>query len=518
MKKLLYIPCAALLALALPAAALDPGTRVAVTKGTKLPAKEGASIPASEGDAKVQEEQKDTGKETSRNFNVDALVLYGQYNRILWDAGITQSFDTFTYQLNSDFSRSNDFGYKNSRFYDNEIGFSGTADLTENWRLTPEVEVSNESHGMFRNLFFNREEKDRIVLNIKNTYQPRPFRWDFNVSGIYFIHRFDTSLLPDIYTLRPYHSSDFYKAGAEIGWQYIISAANKLSFKSKFAHYFYSGPSDNDTYTENELIWNFNMGESFKFGLGPLYAYNRDGGHFISGKVEAATVNIKFVSVKASYLYELVPFAPENYYFDQRYVKPNYSLSPGRGHHATLVVGVDANRTSDRPFYLKKVKCKATGTFLTSDRYYSYFSLPEQVLAPHQMKIAEAQAQGEAALGFAIYAAYAELGARYQYSYFYASDYVTYQPEHTAGGYLKLEVWRFETEFSTSYRGRMHASPFMDLTMRPALTGSFHLQFRVYESFFLYGRIDNIYNSKFSTVYGYPEQGRTIIAGLRINI
>jgi outer membrane cobalamin receptor len=64
----------------------------------------------------------------------------------------------------------------------------------------------------------------------------------------------------------------------------------------------------------------------------------------------------------------------------------------------------------------------------------------------------------------------------------------------------------------------MHASPFMNITMRPALTGSLHLQVRVYESFFLYGRIDNIYNSKFSTVYGYPEQGRTIIAGLRIII
>ncbi|HOD14058.1 MAG TPA: hypothetical protein PLA65_11340 [Spirochaetota bacterium] len=518
MKKLLLVPCAALIALALPAAALDTGGTAAATRDAKLPAKEEAARPAAEGGAVVREGDSGKKEEKSRNFNVDALILYGQYNRILWDAGITQSFDTFTYQLNSDFSRSNDYGYKNSRFYDNEIGFSGTADLSENWKFTPEAEVSNESHGMFRNPFYNREEKDRIILNIKNTYQPRPFRWDFNLSGIYFIHRFDTSLFPDVYTYRPYHSSDFYKAGAEIGWQYIISAANKVSFNSKFAQYFYSGPSDNDTYTANELIWNFNVGEYFKFGLGPLYAYNRDGGHFVSGRIEASTVNLKFVSVTASYLYDLTPFTPENYYFNQRYVRPYYSLSPGRGHHATLVVGVDANRTSDRPFYVKKVKCRATGTFLTSDRYYSFFSLPEQVLAPHQMKIAEAQAQGEAALGLAIYAAYVELGARYQYSYFYASDYVTYQPEHTAGGYVKLEVWRFETEFSTSYRGRMHSNPFMDVTMRPALIGSLHLQVKVYESFYLYGKIDNIYNGKFSTVYGYPEQGRTIIGGLRISI
>jgi len=58
----------------------------------------------------------------------------------------------------------------------------------------------------------------------------------------------------------------------------------------------------------------------------------------------------------------------------------------------------------------------------------------------------------------------------------------------------------------------------MDVTMRPALIGSLHLQVKVYESFYLYGKIDNIYNGKFSTVYGYPEQGRTIIGGLRISI
>ena len=116
---------------------------------------------------------------------------------------------------------------------------------------------------------------------------------------------------------------------------------------------------------------------------------------------------------------------------------------------------------------MKKLKCKAVGTFLTNDHYYSFFSLPEQALAPHQMKIAEAQATGEAAIGFALYSAYAELGAKYEYSYYYASGYVTYRPEHTAGGYVRMAVWRFETEYSTSYRGVMQSCPFIKVTMRP---------------------------------------------------
>jgi hypothetical protein len=520
MKKMLFIVSAALAAFAFIALASERDDTAALTESVKIPKQEEPAAPGAAGEA-AGERERDGEKGTEknpRNFNIDALMLYGMYNRILWDASVTQSFEDFTYQLNSNFSRSNDFGYRNSRFYDNEFGFTGTAELTDSWKLTPEVEVSNESYGMFRNTYYSREEKDRIVLNIKNTYQPRPFRWDFNVTGIYFVHRLDAALYPDELTSMGYDASDFYKFGAEIGWQYIISAANKLTFNSKFAQYFYSGRSDNDTYTENALTWNFNVGEYFKFGLGPLYAYNRDGGHFVSGRIDAATINIKFVSLAASYLYEYVPFAPENLYFDQRYVKPGYSLSPGRGHHATLTLGVDASWSGDSAFYVKKLKCKATGTFLTNDHHYSFFSLPEQALVPHQMKIAEAQAVGEAAIGFAVYSAYAELGAKYEYSYFYASDYATYRPEHTAGGYLRLAVWRFETELGTSYRGVMQSCPFMRVTMRPALTGSLHLQVKVYDSIFLYGKIDNIYNSSYSTVFAYPEQGRTVVAGLRIII
>jgi outer membrane cobalamin receptor len=54
--------------------------------------------------------------------------------------------------------------------------------------------------------------------------------------------------------------------------------------------------------------------------------------------------------------------------------------------------------------------------------------------------------------------------------------------------------------------------------MGPAHIGSLSLQFKVLDSFFLYGRIDNLYNTRYSTVAGYPEQGRTIVGGLRIVI
>jgi hypothetical protein len=453
-----------------------------------------------------------------RNVNVDAMALYGQYNRILWSGSITQSVDPFTYQLNSDFRRSNDYGYKNSRYYENDFGFTGSADPTDKLKIMPEVEVKNDSHGLFRNPFYDREEKDKVIVKIKNEYTPMPTRWSLNLGGVYFIHRLDSSLYPDELTARPYHSSDFYKGSAEVGWQYIWSAANKLSFNSKFSHYDYSTRADNDTWVSNEFIWNFNISEYLKFGLGPLYTYNRDRGHFVSGKINAATLNIKHFSANASYQYELVPFAPEDYYFNQRYVKPNYSLMPGKGHHADCNAGIDITNTSSDPFYLKKVKVKGAGSFVTNDRFYSFFSLPEQVLAPYRMNVKQLRARGEATIGFVIYSAYCEMGGRYEYTYSYASSRVTYQPRHAAGGYLRVAVWRFETELNNAYRSRVDASPFISKTIGPTFIGSLSLQFRILESFYIYGRIDNLYNCKTGTVYGYPEQGRTVIGGLRIVI
>jgi hypothetical protein len=457
-------------------------------------------------------------EKTSRNFNIDAKMLYGQYNSIFWTGSILQNFDKFTYQLNSNFTRSNDFGHKNSRYYNNEAGFTGDAEITNIWKFTPELSVGNVSYGLFRNLFYNREEKDEVFVKLKNEIKSMPNRWEINVGGVYFIHRLDSPLYQDAGLLRPYHSSDFYKANAEIVWEYIWSAANKLRFNSKFFNYTYSARSNDDTVTANELIWNFNISEYFKFGLGPQYIYNRDRGNFISGKIDVATVNVKYIAAGASYVYDMIPFTPEDYYFNQKYVLPCYSLYPGKGHHVNLNVGVEYTASGKDSFYVKKIKFKASGSYVTNDRFYSFFSLPELLLAPHRMKVMQCRARADGGIGFAIYSSYLEIGGKYEYTYSYASDYVTYQPEHQASGYIQFNVWRLEFYFNAGYRSRVHASPFINHTIAKSLVSSCTLQFRVLDSFYLYGKIDNIYNTTYRTVYGYPEPGVIVAGGLRIMI
>jgi outer membrane cobalamin receptor len=134
------------------------------------------------------------------------------------------------------------------------------------------------------------------------------------------------------------------------------------------------------------------------------------------------------------------------------------------------------------------------------------------------MKVMQCRARVDGGLGFSIYSNYLELGGKYEYAYSYASDYVTYQPDHRASGYFNLIVKRFDIQFSTGYRSKLYVSPFTSQTIAWSLIGSLSVQFKVLDTFYLYGRIDNIYNRTYHAVYGYPEPGRTIMGGLRIII
>ncbi|MBN2079198.1 MAG: hypothetical protein JW838_09545 [Spirochaetes bacterium] len=478
------------------------------------------SIAADEGDAVVGGPEKtaksgEGGEAPQRDLSIDATALYGQYHEILWSGSLAQSFRNFSYALESGFNRSDDYGIRNTGFYDHELSFRGDARASK-WRFTPEIEVGNGGRGMFRNPFFDREDRDRVGVKCGAEYRPMPMRWTFDAGGVYFRHRLDSSRFHDVRTLRPYRSSDLYGATLGIGTEYVWSAANRLAFTSNFSHYRYSRRAGDDTFVDNELTWNFNLAGFLKFGIGPLYSYNRDAGHFVSGKAAISTINIKYFFAEASYRYELEPFRPEKYYWDERFVLPNYRLKPGRGHRTEAAVGLDVSREGTGKAYFRSLRMKISGSFMTRDRYHSLFPLPEMVRYPHRMKLAEAGAAGEASLEFAIPHGRIETGGKYEYSYFYADGYVTYRPEHGGGAFLRIEIWRFETDFNLLYRGPVNACPFARVRMDRAFIGSLVLQCRIHDSLYLQGRIDNLFDARYSEVYGYPEPGRTFLGGIRV--
>lgn len=450
-----------------------------------------------------------------RDLSIDATALYGQYHEILWSGSLAQSFPDFSYGLESGFNRSGDYGSRNTGFFDHDLAFTGDARAGK-WRFTPELEVGNGGRGMFRNPFFDREDRDHVGVKCGAEYRPMPMRWTFDAGGVYFRHRLDSSMFRDLRTLRPYRSSDLYGAAAGVGAEYVWSPANRVAFTSNVSHYRYSRRAGDDTFVDNELTWNFNLAGFFKFGIGPLYSYNRDAGHFVSGKAGVSTINIKYFFAEASYRYELEPFRPEKYYWDERFVMPDYRLKPGRGHRAEAAAGLNVSREGSGKAYFSGLRMKVSGSFMTRDRHYSLFSLPELVRYPHRMKLAAAGAAGEASLEFVIPHGRIETGASYEYSYFYASGYVTYRPEHLWGAFLRIEIWRFETDFTTRYRGPVYACPFARVRMDRAFIGSLVLQCRIHESLYLQGRVDNLFDARYSEVYGYPEPGRSFLGGVRV--
>lgn len=459
-----------------------------------------------------QKDKKDAGEQKGKNLNLDAKMLYGQFNRIYWDGSITQDFKNFTYQLKSDFRRSNDFGYKRSSFFQNEIGFTGAGIITDTWKITPEFQVNNDSFGMIRNPSYSREEKDKVSFKIKNEFKPMPTRWEVNVGGAYYGHRLEGALLP-LTT-----SSSFYKGTAEFVWEYIWSSNNSLRLNANAAQYWHSYHADNDSWVATELLWGFKLTEYLKFGLGPVYAYNRDRDHFVSGKFTFATVGLSRVALDISYLYDMKPFEPENYYYGQKYMMPNYRLAPGIGHKAEAKLSVELKRNSTSAAYLSKVRFKAVGTFETNDKYNNYLPTGDQVLTSLPTRILFAQGMGDLALGFVLKALYMELGAKYHYFYPYASRRITYHAEHELDGFILLRLYRLEVEFHHRYRTHMYAHPYLQIQIQPLLLAYGTVQLKVKETFYIYGRVDNIYNRKYSLRWGYPEPGRTVIGGIRILI
>ncbi len=479
-------------------------------------AEEGVTDAGSIPDVK---ESKENGRQKSKNVNVDAWMLYGQYNNLSSAFSIIQNLDNFTYQLSSHLRRSNDFEYTNSSFYENDIGFTGKADITETWKLRPELEVNNESHGMYDNPVFSREEKDKIIVNIKNEYKPTPSRWDFNFGGGQYVHRLVSSVDSSV------ERSGFNKANEEIGWEYILSASNRFGFKHKYSHYFYSEDDiEDDRHVSNEIYFNFKIIEYLMIGMGGIVDWDADNeknnGWFPSGKGSISTAGMKYISLELSYAYDLVPFNPEDFSFDQKYISPNYELHPGREHNVNLKGELDLRFDSKSSFYVKQMRLKGKGSYIKNNNFYNYFSLPGNVITAEEIPVEIYRFRGDMITDLRIFSNQLKFIVNYEYNHYKAEGNITYNPTDIIGGALNFKNNGWEVEWDNKYIGEVFVNPDPSVTtkLEPAIIGSLKLQLRMVDTFYLYARINNLYDKKYSYREGYFEPGITFLSGLRIII
>ncbi len=465
---------------------------------------------------KDEDEKEETETKKGFNVNIDASLLYGLYNNIFSAISFIQNHEKFAYQLNSEFKRSNDFGYKNSSFYNNEIGFTGKARFFKSWTFIPELTVNNESHGMFDDETFNREEKDKIVILFKNEYKPTPARWQFNVGGAQYVHR----LSGDSFNF------SCYKINEEIKWEYVWSAANSIIINHYYWQYFYDYDGDNgmdtDSHVANEILANFKITEYIKLNGGGIIDWNLDSGWFPSGKLQISSTGLKYFSIEGAYSYILKPFAPENVYFEQKYVYPAGGLPAAKIHIGALDTSFDISFKKKTSFYLKKFKLKLEGAWERSNNFYNFLPsttyINSGILAVEAIPVTFIHVEPSILFSFNIFDHSLEMKASYLYQYFISDDIVTYHPSHTVKGEVIFKTTDWELAFENSYQNAMYTDPATGREIGGRILGNIELQYKMIDTLYIDVKLQNIYNNSYSLVDGFPEPGFRALAGLRIII
>lgn len=459
-------------------------------------------------------------EKTGSNINIDTEFLYGQYNNMAATFSMIQGLDLFAYQFNADFKRSDNYGYENSSYYDNSVEIACQVKPTDTLLLTPSVDIRNESHGMFDNTTYSREERDRVLLLLKNEYRSTPSGLQLNFGYTQYIHR-----LTGARTFK----SKLDKFSEELGWERVFSASHKISLRSYSCQYLYpdlSAPEGasvkNDFHTANEFTWSIKLFEYLKLSLSPMFFWNRDAAALPGGRVQLDTDSLRFLSLGLSYSYEMLPFQPEDLYFNQNYVKDYNFLPPNKRHAAELQGSFTLEKRSAENVYLKALRIKHGDRFEINDSFYNYAVVPrteaDKLITAESLKVTAFYSSVQCLVELALFSWTLGFNVGYTLNKFFADYNVTYKPEHIFLSTISLGAGRLDIEWENNYRSSMYIDESKSDRLSGALISSLDVQFKVAESVSLNMRVNNLYNIKYRLRDGYPEPGFTILGGLRIVI
>lgn len=478
--------------------------------------------------------------EGSKNVNIDALVLYGLYNYVLSTASISYNEENFVSLLSTDLKRSNDFGYghnpftgdriyANSSYYENKIGFTGSYNFPDSWKGIFELEANNDSRGMFDNdvyveewgeghpfsrQVYSREEKDKFKLNFKTLTKA------FSKSSEVYI---DFGSAQYVHRLIRVESGDPLKSrvnqiNPEIGVEYIWSASNRVRFKTEYLQYDYSiDEAENDWHVSAEVIYDSKLPKNFLLSLGLNFDRNNDEERSPYSELKEAGKNLFIVglaykgmkkfSVESLYRFDIVPFQPEEFYLEQKYIRPTYDLPPSEVHHSDIKVDFKANDL---------LRLKGIFIYEKRNNLYNYYPEEGNVLTAAAIPAELYNSGLDATLNF--YKKLVEFSLSYMYSYYDAEEKITYHPSHNLSSVIKLNTEKFVCEWGNKLIGDVYSDPASDDKLPTAVIGTLGMQLNIYEGFNIYAKINNLYNNKYNLREGYPEPGISLIGGIRILI
>jgi len=455
----------------------------------------------------VEENEGETEKETE-NINVDMQVVYGrQYNNILSTMNLSHEKEDFVYLLSSSFKRSHDFGYnkrvfENTSFYENNLGFTGSANVTENWKIIPDVEIDNNSRGMFDNDLYSREEMDKAKLTIKNIFKfTSSFEGYLTAGGASYVHRLRSRDDDD-------DRSKVNYVSLETGGELIWSASNRIRFIGSMTQNDYSPHTyERDRFWNSELIDDFNITRNFGVSVGGNCDYNNDDGWLLSPIVAFSLKGYKYISVVCLYRYDLVPFKPEEFYLTRKFINPAYDLPPARVHHGEFKADLRLNSI---------IKIRGSFTATKNNNFYNYTVVEGNVLGAETIPVKSYITRGDA--NVVLYKTILVFIFSYEYSYYDTESTVTYRPEQSFSNAIKFNGESWKIEWSNKYIDQVYADTDRERRLSEVLIGYFDIQRKMLDSFYAYVRIENLYNNEYYFRDGYPEPGIIVLGGLRIII
>ena len=466
----------------------------------------------------VPVEKPTNGNGKTLTANMDAELMYGYYNNIYSTFSAIQSGDKFTYQLNSNFQRSNDFGYENSSFNKAQIGFTGKAKVFENWQITPAIDIDNSSHGMFNNALYSREEKDKISLIIKNEYKPTPTKWDFNVGGVQYVHKLTPRKTEDIV------QTDFFKGIEELEWENIFSPSNKFAIKHSSEHYVFDEKNnDYASYMTNSFEAGFRLTEYFQFGAAGIVDWDNSVGWHPGAKVEFASAGLTLLSFDMAYERKLEPFRPEEVYFQQNYISPEQTLDASKMQRASAGISYESLYNKNLFITVDKIKFKLSGKYEESNNFPNFYPVDSSdyasIITATPVCAKFMLINSDLSFDCRFLTNRFKVSFNYQYENFFNDEVMIYRPEQQYDGSIRLYHPYGEIEWSNKYVGQIHTNTFAkDDKMSSGLIGSLQVQFKLAEALYMDFLFNNLYGAKYSFRQGYPEPGFTALGGVRIII
>jgi hypothetical protein len=258
-----------------------------------------------------------------------------------------------------------------------------------------------------------------------------------------------------------------------------------------------------------------------------MFCWDADETDVFYFKGNISSINLKYISVELIHEYKLVPYEPEDVFYTQKYMSPVYNLPPSTVNHSEIKFGFMTGSGSDSnsTFGVNGARLKFIGIFEDNNNFYNYYptNAIDKILSVDAIPVSYLNGRMEFSTGLILLSQLLNIEFVYDYyKYLPKKQYddinITYRPENIFTLNLSYEGSLIEINWENSFRGRVYVKTDDDEQLASALIAALDVHVRIYETFYLHSRINNLYNAEYSLRDGYPEPGVQFFLGLRIII